>query len=64
MRKWLRSIIERHVVANVPDEMDLCLTCGKLQCSETEYQNCVHRKARAAALAAAPRPTRLDVAAS
>ena len=60
MLRLLRTFIRRELVADVPAEMDLCLDCGKVECSEGEFQACVRRKARAAqldaALAAPPAP--------
>ena len=53
MLRRLRTFIRRELIAEVPAEMDLCLDCGKLECSEGEFQACVRRKARAAQLNAA-----------
>jgi hypothetical protein len=50
MFRWLQNFIAREVIADVPVEMDLCLDCGKLACSEDRFQSCVHRKAHAARL--------------
>ena len=53
MLRRLGTFIRRELIADVPAEMDLCLDCGKLECSEGEFQTCVRRKARAAELTAA-----------
>ena len=53
MPNLFQRFIKRHLVDNVPDEMDLCLTCRKAHCSGAEYRNCEPRKARAAELVAA-----------
>jgi hypothetical protein len=50
MARWLRTFIGRELVADVPAEMDSCLDCGKVECSESEFQSCVRRKARATLL--------------
>ena len=56
MLRRLRTFIRRELIAEVPPEMDLCLDCGKLQCSEGEFRSCARRKARAAELKAALAP--------
>ncbi len=53
MLRRLRDFIRRELIAEVPAEMDLCLECGKLECSEGEFEACERRKARAAELTAA-----------
>lgn len=50
MFRWFQSFINREVVADVPAESDRCLDCGKLDCTEDEYQACAPRRARAAVL--------------
>ena len=52
MFRRLREFYRRHIAADVPIEMDLCLVCGELECSETRFAECPRRKARAAELAA------------
>jgi hypothetical protein len=47
---WLRSFIRREVIADVPPELDLCQECGKLACSEGEFETCARRKERAEVL--------------
>jgi hypothetical protein len=53
MFRWLREFYQRNVAADVPDEIDFCLECGELFCSEDRFAGCARRKARAAELAAA-----------
>ena len=50
MFRWLQAFVRRELVANVSPEMDLCLDCGKLECSEGEFRDCARRKERAAEL--------------
>jgi hypothetical protein len=50
---WLRGIIRREVIDDVPPGMDLCLDCGELHCSDERFAACAPRKARAAQIAAA-----------
>jgi hypothetical protein len=50
MFRWLRWLFRGRLVADVPAEMDLCLDCGKLECSEGEYSDCSRRKIHAAEL--------------
>jgi hypothetical protein len=52
MFRLLREFFRRHIAADVPIEMDSCLVCGELECSETRFAECPRRKARAAELAA------------
>ena len=52
MFRRLRKFYRSHIAADVPIEMDLCLDCGALECSETQFAECPRRKARAAELAA------------
>ena len=52
MFAWLRTLIGRHGVAPVPDDMDKCLDCGKPSCSDEHYEHCEARLQRAAELAA------------
>ena len=49
----LESLIRRELVADVPVESYHCLDCGKVECSEGEYQDCASRKMRAREVAAA-----------
>jgi len=51
MFRWLQAFVRRELVSDVPPQMDLCLDCGKLVCSEDEFRDCTRRKARAAELA-------------
>ena len=53
MFAWLQRLIARNIVADVPAEMDLCLDCGRLECSEGEYRACARRMEHAARLAEA-----------
>lgn len=48
--EWLRDFIRRNVVDTVPDDMDMCLSCGKPSCSATEFAACRPRLERAAEL--------------
>ena len=50
---WWRSFMRREVIADVPPEMDMCLECGKIECSEGEFRDCARRKQREAEIAAA-----------
>ncbi len=54
---WLKRFVNREVIADVPAELDMCQDCGKLACTEGEFQSCARRKQRAEDLAsAAARP--------
>jgi hypothetical protein len=53
MFRWLRSLIRREVIDDVPPELDLCLDCGEVACSEARFQACAKRRARASELTAA-----------
>ena len=46
----IRDFIRRNVVDTVPDEMDMCLSCGKPTCSAAEFATCRPRLDRAAEL--------------
>ncbi|CAH2599553.1 protein of unknown function [Rhodovastum atsumiense] len=50
MHDWFHSMVSRHVIADVPEEMDLCLDCGSLSCRDADYQRCMRRLAHAATL--------------
>ena len=52
MLRRLHEFYRRHIAADVPIGMDLCLDCGELECSQMRFAECSRRKARAAALAA------------
>jgi hypothetical protein len=52
MLRWLHTLCRREVADVVPADMDMCLDCGELDCSEDRYQNCAARKRRAAELQA------------
>ena len=54
MFRWLQAFVRRELVSDVPPEMDLCLDCGRILCSEEEFRNCARRKERAAKLAVGP----------
>ena len=43
----LRDFIRRHVVAPVPDAMNMCLSCSQVDCTAEEYAICGPRLARA-----------------
>jgi hypothetical protein len=49
---WLWRFCDRHIVANVPDELAACLECGEIQCVDGKFRNCPNRLARVAALRA------------
>jgi hypothetical protein len=53
MFRWLRGFVRRELVTDVPPDMDFCLNCGKLVCSEGEFKDCARRKEHAAQIAAA-----------
>lgn len=53
----LRSFIQRHIVAPVPDEMNMCLSCNQVDCSAAEYDACTPRLARAERLRREPAAT-------
>jgi hypothetical protein len=46
----LPEFVRRHVVADVPDEMSLCLACRVTHCSSEEFANCPRRLADTASL--------------
>ena len=46
MTHHLRDFIRRHVVATVPDEMDLCLSCKQPACTAVAFRQCAHRLQR------------------
>lgn len=52
MLDGLWRFLNRHIVADVPDEMAACLDCAVAQCRESKFQNCPHRIAQATALQA------------
>ena len=52
MFRRLREFFRRNIAADVPAEMDFCLDCGKLECTESRFAECPRRKARAAELSA------------
>jgi hypothetical protein len=52
MFKWMHTLLARVVVDTVPVEMDMCLECDALECSEERYRACPARKRRAAELEA------------
>src|SRR5271166_1872235 len=63
MFRWLPAFVRRELVSDVPPEMELCLDCGKLMCSEGEFRDCARRKERAAELVlglAAPEGAEID----
>jgi hypothetical protein len=51
MLRWLQAFVRRELVSDAPAEMNLCLDCGKLVCSEGDFRDCARRKQRAAELA-------------
>jgi len=53
MFRRLRDFFRRHIAADAPPEMDFCLDCGELECSEDRFAACPRRKARAAEIIAA-----------
>ena len=53
MFRWLRGFARRELVTDVPPDIDLCLNCGKLVCSENEFRDCARRKEHAAQITAA-----------
>ncbi|MDR3533742.1 MAG: hypothetical protein P4L90_24670 [Rhodopila sp.] len=57
MFAYLRTIVRRHIVSEVPDELSACLDCGAVQCLETEFRTCPTRLARATALDALQPPS-------
>ena len=50
---FVRKFVEKHVVAEVPDEMAACLDCEAEQCLDGVYETCPSRLGRAAFLSAA-----------
>jgi len=50
MFRRLHEFYRRHIAADVPIGMDLCLDCEELECSQTQFSECSRRKARAAEL--------------
>jgi hypothetical protein len=44
---WMRTLLNRLVIDDVPPEMDMCLDCPMLECSEEKFQTCATRKQRA-----------------
>jgi hypothetical protein len=53
MLKWLIRFIRNGVVADVPADLDRCLDCDKLRCSEADFETCARRKQRAREIAEA-----------
>jgi hypothetical protein len=47
IRRSVLGFVRRHIVDDVPPEMDLCVDCRKLQCFEATFKDCAPRKARA-----------------
>jgi hypothetical protein len=60
MPNRLRDFIARNIVADVPDEMDLCLSCKQASCSTREYRDCARRLERLADLRAEAQGARRD----
>jgi hypothetical protein len=54
----MRTLFKRVVMDDVPPEMDMCLDCRVLRCSEEKFQTCAARKLRAEELT--HRPQRLS----
>ena len=52
MFRWLREFVRRNLIADVSPDMDLCLDCGKLECSADEFKVCARRQKRAAQIRA------------
>ena len=48
----LSGFVRRHVIADVPDDMSLCMACHVGRCSSERYASCPHRLADTAALVA------------
>ena len=44
---WLKSFIGREIIADVPADLDACQDCGKLACTEGEFESCSRRRQRA-----------------
>jgi hypothetical protein len=49
----MRRLFSQVVVADVPPELDMCLDCRKVHCTEEAFRDCPARKQRAADLRAA-----------
>jgi hypothetical protein len=50
MFKLLSTVWKQVVVDEAPAEIDKCLECGRLRCSESEFEACAARKQRQADL--------------
>ena len=46
----IRDFIRRNILDTVPDDLDMCLSCGRSACSAQEFAHCAPRLARAAEL--------------
>jgi hypothetical protein len=46
----LWTVVMKHIVGEVPDEMSACMDCGAVQCCSEQYATCSYRLARFAAL--------------
>ena len=44
----LRTLVRKHAVYDVPEEMAACLDCDTLRCPDVRYATCPNRQARAA----------------
>jgi hypothetical protein len=56
MLSRLRAFIRRQLTVDVPAEMHLCLECGRIECTASEFKTCARRKTRAAELTAGLAP--------
>jgi hypothetical protein len=53
----IRAFIQRHIIADVPNDLSACLDCDALECIHGKWETCPHRLKRAADLEAAGRLT-------
>lgn len=40
---WLRNFIRKHIVGDLPDEMDRCGYCNTAKCSNAHFDSCQNR---------------------
>jgi len=55
------SLVRNWIVTDVPNEMDACLDCNAMQCTDDQYASCPHRLAHAAALDRLKMPTKTEL---
>jgi hypothetical protein len=50
VRRFVASWVDRHLVADVPDDLDACEECRELHCPQSRWSTCERRLGRIADL--------------